>query len=305
MQYILKTLWKAFPDLTSENVGNEFVNLQTLWNNYDNGVYSWSNLSTLNLTVAQTLTVNKIIAAIFQSASTNPAQSGVLRLANAQGIDWRNGANTADIELRTDSTNRLLYNGNIISGTTGLAIVGTASQITVVLSAGGATLSIPNPFITPGPATITGNLSFDSASHGVLGITTASTSAATGNVGEVVTSSVGLTNFATTANYADLTSISLTKGNWIISASVDQRGSTPTNIEFGISTTTGNSTTGLSYGQNRFGLLTASTSSDNSGSLGGYYVQPTATTTYYLKYVATYSTGTPQMAGTITAIRVS
>lgn len=45
------------------------------------------------------------------SKGTNPASSGVLRLANNELISWRNAANNADLSLTLDNTNTLLFNG--------------------------------------------------------------------------------------------------------------------------------------------------------------------------------------------------
>ena len=50
-------------------------------------------------------------ASFFGTAAANPASTGVIRLANTEGIFWRNGANTADIELTVDASNTLVFNG--------------------------------------------------------------------------------------------------------------------------------------------------------------------------------------------------
>lgn len=50
----------------------------------------------------QTITGFPLAAPAFQSSNANPAQSGVVRLANADGIVWRNNANTVDMSLRKD-----------------------------------------------------------------------------------------------------------------------------------------------------------------------------------------------------------
>lgn len=72
------------------------------------------------------------------SLTANPAASGILRLANADGITWRNGTNSADNTLGVNSSNQLLFNGSpVISsgGSTWGLIVGTLSNQTDLQSA--------------------------------------------------------------------------------------------------------------------------------------------------------------------------
>lgn len=137
---------------------------------------------------------------------------------------------------------------------------------------------------------------------GLVGVT-AGSNACTGCIEEYISSTTVLVNFPATTQFGDLVAITLTAGDWDVSAFVDTRGSTPTNIQAGISTTAGNSSTGLVYGSNLMGLLSASTTSDNSGSLPNYRVNITVNTTYYLKVEATYGIGTPTIAGTLSARR--
>lgn len=54
-----------------------------------------------------------LVSKYFKSLSSNIAQSGVVRLAKADGIVWRNDANSGDNTLVT-STDRLQYNGKNI-----------------------------------------------------------------------------------------------------------------------------------------------------------------------------------------------
>lgn len=52
----------------------------------------------------------------YKSTGTNPASTGVVRLANTEGVYWRNAANSANIELVVDANDRLIFNGGILSG---------------------------------------------------------------------------------------------------------------------------------------------------------------------------------------------
>lgn len=51
-----------------------------------------------------------LFAKYFTSVSSNPAASGVLRLANGDGIGWRNVGNSADFLLKPDADGFLQYN---------------------------------------------------------------------------------------------------------------------------------------------------------------------------------------------------
>lgn len=72
-----------------------------------------------------------------KTVSSNPASTGVLRLANADVLAWRNTANTNNLSLSVDSSDRLLWNGSIISNT--VNTVGTIDSATK--SANGAVIS--------------------------------------------------------------------------------------------------------------------------------------------------------------------
>lgn len=134
-------------------------------------------------------------------------------------------------------------------------------------------------------------------------------SATAGFVGEYIESVVSLTNFPTTTNYGDLTSISLTAGDWDVTGILfaDRNGSTWQDAILGISITSGNSSTGLVNGSNKvvFAYTTAvATTSNFSLDIPNYRMSLSATTTIYLKYYSDYTVGTPQAAGRLSARRV-
>lgn len=132
---------------------------------------------------------------------------------------------------------------------------------------------------------------------------------AAGYIGEVISSSQTTpTNFPTSTQYGDLTSISLTAGNWLISANMDYllNGATVTSVRLGISTTSGNSSTGLTDGDTQTHLAAAIASDAQAGGALPYVQKLlSGTTTVYLKYRSAYSVATPQAVGRITAIRIS
>ena len=103
-----------------------------------------------------------IFAKYFTSVSANPAGVGVVRLANTDAVEWRNAANNANLPLSVDSSNNLLWNGDIISTSSSspvLSITGTANQITASAATGNVTLSVPSTFIAPGSIAATSTLS--------------------------------------------------------------------------------------------------------------------------------------------------
>lgn len=58
-------------------------------------------------------------SAYIKSRGTNPSSAGILRLANAEAVSWRNAANAADLALSVNSSDQLTYNGNVLASTTG------------------------------------------------------------------------------------------------------------------------------------------------------------------------------------------
>jgi len=156
---------------------------------------------------------------------------------------------------------------------------------------------------------VTGAMSARTTGVSIKGTTT-NNSAAAGYVGEYVTSHItSNTNFPATTVYGDLTSISLTAGNWIIGFQCDVNngsGVTVTGWEFGVSTTSGNDGAGLTNNDNYLPFTrTIANGLRDSCALYGYRVALTTTTIHYLKYAAVYAGGTaPFGRGKIYAVRV-
>lgn len=74
------------------------------------------------------LTSKGINAPYFKSGSSNISTTGILRLANNEGIGFRNAANSADLILKVNATNGLEYNGGLLGV---LAAALTASRALV------------------------------------------------------------------------------------------------------------------------------------------------------------------------------
>lgn len=176
-------------------------------------------------------------------------------------------------------------------------------EVIAVETALGTNLS--NVVQTTGTQTISGVKTFDTQ---LIGKGTATNdSAAAGYIGEHVSSTVGSTAAPASNVVGDATSISLTAGDWDICGALNWNPtSDTTRLLIGISTTSGNSFTGLVLGQSRFQInyTTATVLVVFGQAIPPFRVSLSGTTTYYLKFYTLYSTGSPVIdGGTISARR--
>lgn len=114
--------------------------------------------------------------------------------------------------------------------------------------------------------------------------TTTNDNASAGYIGEYVEGS-GTLNNVSTSTYYDITSISLTAGDWDVFATGQSilQGGTATIFAIGIGTASGNNTTGMTESSNLSYSEGPSTTVPRSASAGPLRVKLTGTTTYYLK----------------------
>lgn len=131
--------------------------------------------------------------------------------------------------------------------------------------------------------------------------------AATGYIGEYV-ESIGLAVAAgISGQYKDITSITLTAGDWDVSAIVLNNIAGATMIGasvMGIGTSTGNNAAGLVGGDTSMEFLRPDSSTNTGASIPAKRKSLSGTTTLYLKGYCTYSAGTPTFSGRISARRV-
>lgn len=132
--------------------------------------------------------------------------------------------------------------------------------------------------------------------------TTTNDNAAAGNVGQYIESVVGNVNAFGSNTFGDITSISLPAGDWDVSAVTngDTTTATVTYFSMGISTTSGNSGTGLVDGDTR--VYAGQSTNFATTAIWGLAIPVkrfslSATTTVYLKGHAIYSAGTPFFLG--------
>lgn len=146
-------------------------------------------------------------------------------------------------------------------------------------------------------------MSYENLRGGIPGTTT-NDSAAAGAVGQYISSYASGINSGATGAWADMTSISLTAGDWDVSANVqnDTTAGTTTNVVMGIGLVSGNDGTGLVDGDNR-AKIGGTLPSTVSLSVPPYRLSLASTTTVYLKHFRAY-TGTATSAGRISARRV-
>lgn len=136
--------------------------------------------------------------------------------------------------------------------------------------------------------------------------TTSNDSAIAGYVGEYISSSSLTTAFPSTGVFGDLVSMTLTAGDWDVSLNMypTRNGSTWTEIEAGISTTTGNSSTGLTVGDNAADIIPAATGNSYQITVPVYRMSLSGSTIIYAKYFASFSVATPNAVCRLSARRV-
>jgi hypothetical protein len=143
---------------------------------------------------------------------------------------------------------------------------------------------------------------------GQLPGTATNNDATAGNVGEYVTSAISVTNYPTSGQWGDLTSISLTAGDWDVRVSGEFENATAVTsyADLGLSITSGNSSTGLSLGDTYLELGTGVPTGSNVQFFPGPTVRFSlaGTTTVYMKARSGYSGGPPTLAARMAARRM-
>lgn len=261
----------------------EFNNIVNVLNNLDSGVLTWNNVNAVN-SVITTLTVTNITITAL-TVGGNIAMGGFkltgLGAGTVAGDSLRYEQVIGLYLLLTGGT----MSGAIAMGTnkiTGLGN-GTAAQDAVAFS--------------------------QLISNNIVGTAT-NDNATAGNIGQYIQSVVSRSTPVTASangTYFDITSISLTAGDWEVSLTVGLiPATTQTGYEIGIGTTTGNSAAGMAYGENQLQINTTGLGAalDDGMSIPGYRVSIASTTTYFAKGLGFYSLGTPKFYGRLSARRM-
>lgn len=158
----------------------------------------------------------------------------------------------------------------------------------------------------PAFSNISGTIAAAQVTNGITGTTT-NNSAATGIVGEYIVatrSSGSAITSGGTGNYGDVTSISLTAGDWDVTGVVAYGGGTAVQyVAAGISVTTGNSATGLDEGDTLTYSAAPTATNDAVPVVPDVRILIASTTTVYLKYRTGFTTTSPNIFGRISARR--
>ncbi len=159
-----------------------------------------------------------------------------------------------------------------------------------------------------------GGLSFSSLSISTLTVTSSATikgttsgnDAGAGNYGEYISSAVATVNFPTSGQYGDAASIPLTAGDWDVSVAGQQTYVAGTLFDWriGVSSTSGNSASGLTAGTTLLTARAAASTLPACASIPRVRINITSTTTYYLKLYSGHDSTAPTFDGQITARRV-
>lgn len=144
--------------------------------------------------------------------------------------------------------------------------------------------------------------------QGIVGVTDASNADA-GDYGQYISTSAAATNAPASGTYGDLVSTSIPAGDWNINIGVYylRNGSTWSAANAGLSTTSGNSATGLNRPDTEtvhFWSSSASVPAADTLYIANIRVSISVATTYYLKMASTYTGGPPTAQGYMTARRI-
>jgi hypothetical protein len=242
-----------------------------------------------------------------------------LGLIMTAGYEWINntgGSYSSSAVLQLDSTTQGFLpprmtstqrtaistpaNGLIVYDTTANQLYEYQNTSWVAISGGSSGITQLTGSVTAGP----GSGSQAANVNYIVGVTDGS-SAATGNVGELIEFS--FVNYTTAAinTYYDATTLPLTAGDWDIMYQVSANSgevSGVTYCQMGIGTVAGNDGTGLSSGQTSLKLDSPTGASPMT--IGRFSVSITGPTTYYAKVVANWSGTAPTFDGIISARRM-
>lgn len=97
------------------------------------------NPGTAVLATGSFVASTSFVSPVFQTSASNPAVAGAIRLANTQGIFFRNFANSADLSLNLDASNHFNFNAPLIVGG---RITATNDQFVSSVSTGVAPIAV-------------------------------------------------------------------------------------------------------------------------------------------------------------------
>lgn len=216
---------------------------------------------------------------------------------------------------------RLVNLAGQITGTLPVANGGTG--VTTSTGSGNVVLSTSPTLVTPAlgtpasgtltnctgyPVVVPGTSSGLVSASGLTGNTTGS-AISVGFVGEKIEAlQSSFASAGATATFFDMGNVPLTAGVWSISYLLVAKlnGATMTFFSGGIGTASSTNSAGLTYGVTQADSMPPTSAGINTSlSIPNYIVSISFSTTYYGKCYFSYSAGTPQYAGRLTAVRIA
>ncbi len=205
-----------------------------------------------------------------------------------------------------------------LTNTTNQFVLGTTRTITISATqpaSSSRTYTMPdaganaNFVLSESSQTLNGALTLTAATGNPIHGTNTNDSASAGYVGEEIRSAVGgagAVSSTGTGQWFDITSISLTAGDWEVHGIIETtaNGGTVTYMDGGISSTSGNSGTGLVNGDNQVEGPPPVAAYNASVTVSGWRVSIASTVIYYLKANMGHTVATPKAFGRISARRL-
>jgi hypothetical protein len=233
---------------------------------------------------------------------------GIGDLATFNGSVWQRvegGADLNGVNLSVSGTSTL----SGLTASTALALDASKNVVSVTNTGTGNNVLATAPTLVNDVTLSTGNLVIGTSGKGIQGTTT-NNNAAAGVVGEYVSSTVAPASLIalTSPTAADITSISLTAGDWDVAGIVGFGGISGTSVVALVGANAGSSSGGIGPSIGIQVLMNDSTQistvADMTAALPVYRYSLAATTTMYLVVRAIYTTGSIGAYGTISARRV-
>src|SRR4029077_5874913 len=285
INYVISFTFAPNTTISSSQVNTNFSDNANTWTNVDAGTTAWANVKTAVLTVTGAGTI----------AGAATLNGGLVVPAGQIAQIGSNGTALNEVSFTRSDVSWGL------TSQTNFRIFAITSYNTDPVTNG----NIIADFNTAGTLILTNT----SGARGGIKGTTTNDSAAAGNVGESISQRhTGVSAGATNA-WADLDSMSLTAGDWDVTVqSVYQFNTTvgASYFDIGVSTTTGNSSSGLVLGDTYVEQSTANTSAsvNVSAMVANVRISIASTTTIYGKVRTNYSSGAPTFTGRISVRRI-